>query len=144
MSFSSGYASAVFVGSPPQYLGALASGMISTFQVGSGGLGSGAIGSGGESYPFYGWPTPIPVTCHSCNRPMPDGGEGARYRTPLFTFSLCLECANYDPRLGRVATRYDWIKDTVPLTADVPDGILADWLEDHDRQADADYIRNRA
>lgn len=98
--------------------------------------------SGNIDGPAYtSWAT---TKCSACRRTF-EMREGyvTMWTGALQGRNVCLTCANYSVSLGRMETRYDWIKSGVPLADDVPDSILADWLEEQGRQADADYVRNR-
>lgn len=56
---------------------------------------------------------------------------------------FCYECANYRPDLGRFENREDWLRETTPFTSGTHPLILADWLEDQGRSADAQWLRRR-
>lgn len=57
---------------------------------------------------------------------------------------FCHKCAGYDPKKGGFGwQREEWIRSTYAFSKDTPAGIIADYLEDHGRTKDAEYLRRR-
>jgi hypothetical protein len=111
-----------------------------------GGLACGSVGV----YP------PPPVCCASCGAGITSGGSflpGQTQVTPYVYSSgvyaslasghsrhhsycaLCMGVAD-----GLALTREYWIREGVPLAGETPACIVADWLYDHSRQADGDWM----
>ena len=59
------------------------------------------------------------------------------------TILCCYTCAGFR-FMGETPPREQIIRETIPLSSETPLPILADWLEEQNRTADADYIRKRA
>lgn len=61
------------------------------------------------------------------------------------TESFCGLCAGYSHDKGGFGwQREEWIRKTYAFPKDTPAGIIADYLEDHGRTEDAEYLRSRS
>lgn len=136
----------------------IASGSIGGFTLDSGTLGSGSIASGSivSSHlgSFYGTP---PLQCCCCNKTLktfPPGELREEFvsvsvESPLGFHSVgrrhfCKDCFGWDLTLDSIQTKEQWIRECVPLAADTPATIVADWLDDHGRDVEAAYMRKVA
>lgn len=97
------------------------------------------------------WDYPLTVACGSiaplvrckvCDKAVPYTSF-VRVQVGMHSRTYCLECAGFMSPNG-FETREEWIRNTVPLPKDTPACVIADWLLDHSRYDDADYMRKRS
>lgn len=128
--------------------GALCSGVLlgnaSPFHVEVGGIvssGYGVIASGYiDRAPIFS------IKCAGCGAEC--GRDADWKRVVLYGVSIphldagifCLECAGYKEGEG-FTLRRDWIIKSIPLVPETPIEIMIGWLEDHNRDEDAEYMR---
>jgi hypothetical protein len=124
----------------------------------SGAIQSGAIQSGMGSASILSYSPPL-VYCRCCGDGVLSGGRrlsGVPY-TASAPFlqgidntgqmgsgwyvdnTYCHRCVPLTAE-KRAYTREDWVREGVPLAADAPAGVVADWLYDNGRDADADWM----
>lgn len=112
--------------------GRIYSGSIGMFQLSSGAIVSGA---------FQG--TPYVRRCGVCKTEIDYAPhvELIRINAPYGTHQICAKCAGYNLEKKRFETREDWIRESLHFAPDAPWWAMADWLEEHDRYKDAEYLR---
>lgn len=85
----------------------------------------------------------VEVHCKVCKK-IVDRNSAILVRDGNLYDWYCFSCSNYNQQTKTMDTRETWIRNSVPLAVDTPATIIADWLDDHSRHDDANYMRSRS